>query len=68
MQKIRHYTWSSNKRELEDIFERSILFIQGKEMTMLDLHTPAPEASLHSWKELKNRPLPKLNIDFLKRP
>lgn len=65
MQKIRNYTWPGNVRELENILERSILFTQGKEMTMLDLQTPAPEASLHSWKELKEQALTKAEQSYL---
>jgi two-component system response regulator HydG len=65
MQKIRNYTWPGNVRELENILERSLLFTQGKEMTLLDLQTATPEASLHTWKELKEQALAKIEQSYL---
>jgi two-component system response regulator HydG len=65
MQKIRNYTWPGNVRELENILERSLLFTQGKEMTVLDLQTATPENRLHNWKELKEQALAKVEQSFL---
>jgi|GEM_PF-2947123 len=65
MQKIRTDTWPGNVRELKYILERSLLFTQGKKMTILDLQTPTPEVGLHTWKELKEQALAKVEQSFL---
>jgi len=46
MQRIRAYHWSGNVGELENILERSILYVSGKEMTELDLELPTQTESI----------------------
>jgi two-component system response regulator HydG len=65
MQIIRHYPWPGNVRELENILERSLLFTQGKELTVLDLPTATPETSLPTWKDRKEQALAKVEQGYL---
>jgi len=66
MQKIRSYAWPGNVRELENILERSILFTQGNEMTILDLELPALTSShLETWKDIKEQAITNVERAFL---
>ena len=65
MKKIRAYHWPGNVRELENILERNILFVIGKEMTELDLELPAKTKNMGEWKDEKKHALTKIEKSFL---
>jgi two-component system response regulator HydG len=65
MKKIRTYHWPGNVRELENVLERNILFVSGKEMTELDLELPAKTKSMGEWKDEKEHALTKIEKSFL---
>lgn len=65
MQQIRRYAWPGNVRELENILERSILFTQGQEMTVLDLELPAPTPYLENWKDIKEQAISNVEQAYL---
>jgi two-component system response regulator HydG len=65
MQKIRAYPWPGNVRELENILERSLLFTNDKEMTVLDLELPAKTKSLEQWRDIKEQAITRVEQAFL---
>jgi two-component system response regulator HydG len=64
MQKIRAYLWPGNVRELENVLERSLLFTQGNEITLLDLELPA-KSNNDDWKDVKENTIAKIEQAFL---
>lgn len=67
MQSIRHYHWPGNVRELENTLERSLLFTEGKEITVLDLEGGQVSEQEHNWKQLKERALNEVEKSFLEK-
>lgn len=68
MQKIRAYPWPGNVRELENVLERSLLFTQGTELTVLDLEfSPQLPDSGQTWQELKEVAITNAELAFLSR-
>ncbi|SFW25616.1 sigma 54-interacting transcriptional regulator [Nitrosovibrio sp. Nv17] len=65
MKKIRAYHWPGNVRELENALERSILFVDGREMTELDLELPVRSRHGEDWRNEREQTVSKMEKAFL---
>lgn len=65
MSLIRHYHWTGNVRELENVLERAVLFTSGHEITHLDVKLNAEKKNSIGWKAIKENVVTKAEQAFI---